>query len=521
MPTATANASRRKFIQRSTALLAVAGMPAVARAESGKRIRLEWQQFKLTAQYPSYYAAIRTMRANTNASDPNSWQFWVNVHLNYCPHSVPYFIAWHRGYIYYFEQQLRTVSGDMTLNLPYWDYYTNPNIPSEFTDRATGNPLYQARMNTNVYNALDLAPFNSGLFNFQRGTLNAFEPRLEGKPHNPVHDLIGGVMTTMSSPTDPIFYLHHCNVDRLTHAWALPDGKGIPFSAYPWAASNSSPYWSGNHVYATGLTMPRYLTYDPAYLNYDYANQSVPTVLPMAAIQRRDGFMTVQARVLPQADATVPLEGNFDNAPARNISATRRSLGSATNVVLDEGSVVARVKLGASERGILRDAVTAARTSDVAAMAPATVVIVFDKINITRQGQQGGYFYNVYLNLPVGTVGTQARQPYFLGTLGAVAIAAAVHHGPATLEYPATELLAQMDLSTISDLSVSLVRVSGDNSPKGRVIRLGEVRVEIATDARVDLSSPTLRAPGACDYNSTVGTGICTKGAVSGSGLAL
>ena len=504
MTTATNLVSRRAFVKRTTSALALASLSPLSIAQTGKRIRLEWQQFKLTSQYPSFLSAIRTMRANTNAADRNSWQFWINVHLNYCPHSVPYFIAWHRGYIYYFERQLRTISGNSALNLPYWDYYSNPNIPSEFTDQATGNPLYQARVNTNVTNALDLAPFNSGLYNFQRNTANAFEPQLEGKPHNPVHDIIGGVMTTMRSPTDPIFYLHHCNIDRLTHAWALPDGKGIPYAANPYSSATSDPYWAGTHVYASKLTMARSLTYDPAYLNYDYDNHTVPTALPLAAAPRREGFIKVQmqSNSQPEPSGAAPQEGNFDNGPARPVTSNRRSLGSALNVDLDERSVTARVKLSAAEKRDLRNALDTASTPDAARGARLKVVIVFDKISLSEQGKQGGYFYNVYLNLPVGARSAQERQRFLLGTVGAFAIDAASHHGAATIEFPASEKLAEMDLSTASDLGVSLVRINGANSPKGKVIKVGEVRVDIvAEDSPLDGGVIVPKAAGGCSYN--------------------
>jgi tyrosinase len=42
---------------------------------------------------------------------------------------------------------------------------------------------------------------------------------LEGTPHNIVHGTIGGNMGTFMSPLDPIFWLHHCNVDRLWMEW--------------------------------------------------------------------------------------------------------------------------------------------------------------------------------------------------------------------------------------------------------------------------------------------------------------
>jgi len=52
---------------------------------------------------------------------------------------------------------------------------------------------------------------------------------LEGQPHNLVHNDIGGVgaidpgpygnMTNFLSPVDPIFFLHHANIDRLWDVW--------------------------------------------------------------------------------------------------------------------------------------------------------------------------------------------------------------------------------------------------------------------------------------------------------------
>lgn len=156
---------------------------------------------------------------------------------------MPYFLAWHRGYLYYFEQELRKMYPALTV--PYWDYYKYPRIPSEFTDPATGNPLYVSRTGTNVYNALTLAPFASTVINLQRGTSNAFETSIESQPHNPVHNLIGGEMANMTSPRDPIFFciiailtgfgMPGCalaektfliRVTPITHRLAMPIGPG-------------------------------------------------------------------------------------------------------------------------------------------------------------------------------------------------------------------------------------------------------------------------------------------------------
>ena len=63
---------------------------------------------------------------------------------------------------------------------------------------------------------------------------------LEGLPHNNVHNCIGGVgpvdpgpygnMTNFLSPVDPIFFLHHSNMDRLWDVWTRKQKRlGLPY----------------------------------------------------------------------------------------------------------------------------------------------------------------------------------------------------------------------------------------------------------------------------------------------------
>ena len=93
---------------------------------------------------------------------------------NYCTHGVPYFLVWHRGYVSLFEKQLKLISGNNSLQLPYWDYYTNPNIPVEFTNgRYPSLNSTRTRTSTNVRNALSLDPFGNNLINFPRNWPNA------------------------------------------------------------------------------------------------------------------------------------------------------------------------------------------------------------------------------------------------------------------------------------------------------------------------------------------------------------
>ncbi|MGB8384679.1 MAG: tyrosinase family protein, partial [Dermatophilaceae bacterium] len=76
----------------------------------------------------------------------------------------------------------------------------------------------------------DRAPWNRAVLSFRN--------RLEGwRPfglHNQVHVWVGGDMAPATSPNDPVFYLNHCNVDRIWQGWMTRRG---PSYAPPQTAS--------------------------------------------------------------------------------------------------------------------------------------------------------------------------------------------------------------------------------------------------------------------------------------------
>jgi tyrosinase len=52
---------------------------------------------------------------------------------------------------------------------------------------------------------------------------------MEGLPHNNVHNDVGGFMGDFFSPVDPIFMMHHSNIDRLWSLWAaMQQQRGLP-----------------------------------------------------------------------------------------------------------------------------------------------------------------------------------------------------------------------------------------------------------------------------------------------------
>ena len=471
----THNGARRMFLKTGIGATVAQCFPELAAAQASSGPRLEWKQFKTTNQYPAFVNAIATMRSNANQASPGSLSYWANVHVNTCPHGVPYFISWHRGYLYHFEQQLRSVSGNPGLMLPYWDYYSYATLPAEFTDPAPGNPLYVPRQSSSVYGALGMAPFASTVRNFQRGKSNAFEPSIEDV-HNPVHDLIGGVMSTMQSPLDPIFFLHHASVDRLTHAWSLLAGRTMPKSANPYSSTNSDVYWAGNHVYAAGLSIERYKTRIPAWLGTTYASNAVPTTLPP---------VPAAAAARAALPARPPFQ-SFRTVAGRRLSSTRRSVSGVAQVPFDEQSVSVLLRLGKSDAAELARVVALCRDggeldsrSDANPM-PGMIKLVFDNLSIGAAAKKGGFFYALYLDMPAVFESHAQREASLIGTLGAFQIAAAAHHGKPRIEFDVSSLLARQERVNFAELALSWVRVDGDRPPTGKAILVSEIRVELA-----------------------------------------
>lgn len=153
-----------------------------------------------------------------------------------------------------------------------------------------------------------------------------------------------------------------------------------------------------------------------------------------------------------------------------------------SGIILTEVSVSGRLALPPSGLQSLHDAIAVAN-SPPARIPPGafqSVIVVLDGLQLLGAGAKGGYFYNVYINLPFITDVDHARR-YFLGTVGPFEIAGASHHGSAKLEYQATEVLSQLSAFELQDVTVSFVRVDGENHPRGAVLKVGEVRIEVST----------------------------------------
>ncbi|GAB1641891.1 tyrosinase MelC2 [Krasilnikovia sp. MM14-A1259] len=182
-------------------------------------------------------------------------------------HRSPSFLPWHRQFLLDFERALQSI--DSSVNLPYWNWSTdgasstlwgddflggngrdsdNQVMTGPFafsggnwtinvrTDRrnflrrelgASGQPLPTASDVRTVLaqTRYDVAPWNSSS---TTGFRNLIEGWRGPNIHNRVHVWVGGDMTSGTSPNDPVFWLHHCHIDKLWSDWQ----KAHPSSGY-------------------------------------------------------------------------------------------------------------------------------------------------------------------------------------------------------------------------------------------------------------------------------------------------
>lgn len=179
--------------------------------------------------------ALNTLWRNGTISDNatlHNNNFYNGIHWG------PAFLPWHRDFLLKFEQALQAI--EPTVTLPYWDWTRSDSRDLDsglwktffggrnnkdgqfdhwtYTRRLTDPPLSESDplpQLTDIITELQATTFTE---------YRTMEGRNEGRlgSHVPGHTWTGGTIDTMAggnSPLDPLFYLHHCNLDRLWAIW--------------------------------------------------------------------------------------------------------------------------------------------------------------------------------------------------------------------------------------------------------------------------------------------------------------
>ena len=231
-------------------------------------------------------------------------------------HRGPSFLPWHREYLRRFEFALQQINP--TVTLPYWDWTADrsettslwvpefmggdgdgangrvttgsfafatgnwplnirdPGETAPFLKRAFG--IAEANLPTvrHVRDALAVVPYDAAPWDVRAQP--SFRNRLEGwygpGIHNQVHLWVGGTMLGCSSPNDPVFWLHHCNIDRLWARWQAdhPEQGYLPSSGAAQGHNLNDPMWpwTGEAAPPTPATV-----LDHTALGYSYDTDSI------------------------------------------------------------------------------------------------------------------------------------------------------------------------------------------------------------------------------------------------------
>jgi tyrosinase len=412
------------------------GQPPVRRSLQG----LAWNDPIVT----TYREAVGIMKQK-----PESEQFsWVNlskIHgsdpntYHFCPHGDWYFLPWHRAYTAMCERIVRLLTTNKDFAMPFWDWTADPLMPQVFLSPKTPdgktNWLYVSetdRQRTWPPN-LPMPPENVGpdvlrkilaateyeQFGTSRNRKqDSLDPKwitigggnqnqLEGNAHNLVHDNIGGWMPSASSPRDPIFFMHHCNIDRIWAVWNLRNPNSLdrlwtdmPFDknfynvdGSFWSPKVSDLYVPEDLGYTYGLRAPAVAANEPAASNVLTLRNQLTTLFAapnMADVKERN-LTTVSAANTMTARPDHPLDVAVD-VPREALQAIgrRKPLGSGVET-MNFLEAQEQAASGTSALGFIRDVVVTNPQSTM---------------------------YRVFIDLDNLTQATPITDPHYVGTFG-------------------------------------------------------------------------------------------------------
>ena len=197
--------------------------------------------------------ASELARLYPNTSDPNrilAEVVWDTCEAHFDPLRVNFFLPWHRMHLMSFERLVRNVTGASYFTMPYWNY-TDPDrraLPPQFRlpDHPLWKPLFRSDRNPGVNDGRPIdqageAPLglNAMMSSVYADTIDGdagFCANLDNAPHSAVHVDVGtrerGMGAVSWAANDPIFWLHHCNIDRIWASWNRAGGRNPAEETY-------------------------------------------------------------------------------------------------------------------------------------------------------------------------------------------------------------------------------------------------------------------------------------------------
>jgi tyrosinase len=254
--------TRRNTLKTFTAGIVTACSTQLVFAETKLRVRRDLQGMAMDDPDLATYRDFVGLMKSYDQTKPLSWlgfslqHGWISKDgtqgdYKFCPHGDWYFLPWHRAFVLMYEEAARVIMKNPDFAMPYWDWTANRDYPEAFSAKVYNgkpNPLYVAGRHKlagdyaltddivgqdiidQIYKETDFENFGTSRYNQKGVVQNSLDPSwvtkggghqgfLENPAHNYVHNNIGAYMPTPASPRDPIFFMHHTNIDRIWARW--------------------------------------------------------------------------------------------------------------------------------------------------------------------------------------------------------------------------------------------------------------------------------------------------------------
>jgi hypothetical protein len=286
----------RRSVVGAGAALAIGG-PALAQ-QGGQPLRVRRDVSRMAQNDPDLLALAAAMRIMQSNSDALSWENQVQIHAGNSVRSSPgvgnqhtnwRFLPWHRCQLYWFEAIVARLSGKADFAMPYWDWQASGRLPPVFT--SPSGAFYHARRNPGLASfdfvanrtSLNLGP-PADVFRGSFYSVVGFPPTpdegyaglIESSGHAYAHIMIGGDMNDITvAPRDPVFWFHHCNIDRVWATWQANAADRGEVADQDWLDQTFDGFVDASGGLARIMTTPELVNTPDLGYRYD-ANYPMP-----------------------------------------------------------------------------------------------------------------------------------------------------------------------------------------------------------------------------------------------------
>ncbi len=440
-------------------------------------------------------------RDGANRADPTSWGHLAAIHgttdpepswpagakWNQCQHHTWFFLPWHRIYLHHFEKIVRDavagLGGPSDWALPFWDYSVPgrralpPAFLSQQRPNGDPNPLFTTHRSSPIKNGqplpwnrrewnetLDMTRFvirarpgakafggpRTGWFHGTEASVDHPQGEAELYPHDEVHGLLGGWMGAFqTAPLDPVFWLHHANIDRLWEAWLRRGGGRANPDQGAWLDRG---FEMGSGAWTTSMTVGDVLDTSASPLQYRYG-----------------GVPVAPAPAMPGVAAAAPAtpEETMDEGPPPE-------LVGATEAPLSLGGTPNAAAVG------LREPVGPVAAAVAAEAREPRIYLAIEHVTGTRSSAPT---YLVHVNLPPGA-DPEERDDLLAGSLPMFGVREASvpgseHEGGLSFTFDITDVVERLRLQEAWDperLEVTFTPVWSEGDPAGDV-SIGRISV--------------------------------------------